>query len=440
MTELFLFIASFIGMIIIILRSYFFKIINVSRINLIMLFALKIVVAFLTLYYYQNHENHQFTSDFQVFYFQAEKLFIQFANYPKELIKIILTSKTETPEINEQLNRLNYWNREFDYGLFNDNQTMIRINLLLLFISKKCYAIHLLCFCFIGFIGLTSLIKTLILYKKRINNFLINGLFLFPTSLIWTSGVLKETLLIGVLGTLIYLIVKLLNTPKPKYAISILIFLFLAIQIKPIFFLLSLPSLIFLIINTYVNTYSSLKLFITVYSICILLFFFTAFITKTAYSKVEKDTIKYGHRFDLLRTLSYKQDDFFYEAKIKNAISTTELNKLNGGIGNLIKTIPDALQNVFLKPSILDIRNIKYWPFILENCLLIFSILYLVKLRIKINWNSPMFLFFIGLSLTIGIFVGLLNPIIGTLVRFKSISYLFLYCGIISIIPYKKPC
>ena len=164
MTELFLFIAYLLGMILVIFKSSFFRLIDLSRLNLIILFLLKVGVAFLILRFYQSYENHKLTSDFQVFYFQAEKLFIQFYNQPKELIHLILTSKSNAEEINHQLNQLNYWNRDFDYGLFNDNQTMIRINLFFLFISNKSYAIHLLLFTFIGFIGLTSLIKTVSLY------------------------------------------------------------------------------------------------------------------------------------------------------------------------------------------------------------------------------------------------------------------------------------
>ena len=439
MTELFLFIAYLLGMIIVISKSSFFRLIDLSRLNLIILFLLKVGVAFLILMFYQSYENHKLTSDFQVFYFQAEKLFIQFHNQPKELIHLILTSKSNAEEINHQLNQLNYWNRDFDYGLFNDNQTMIRINLFFLFISNKSYAIHLLLFTFIGFIGLTSLIKTVSLYDKRIHKFYANGLFLFPTSIIWTSGILKETLLIGILGILIYLTAKQLKIPKNqyKYSLLILISIYFSVHIKPLFVLLSIPSFLFLVINNYIKKYSSLRLFFTTHTIFILLFFIIAAITKTEYSSIKKDTIKYGNKFDLLRSLSYKQDDFFYEAKMKNAESITELNKLDGTAISLIKTIPDAMQNVFLKPSILDVQNKKFWPFIVENCSLIILLIYLFSIRKNIEWTSPLFLFFIGLALTSGIFIGILNPIIGTLVRFKTISYLFLYAGIISIIPKK---
>jgi hypothetical protein len=439
MTELFLFIAFLLGMIIVIFKSSFFSLKDLSRINLIILFLLKVGIAFLTLKYYQSYENHKLTSDFQVFYFQAEKLFIQFYNQPKELINLILTSKSDAEEINLQLNKLNYWNRDFDYGLFNDNQTMIRINLFFLFISNKSYTIHLLLFTFIGFIGLTSLIKTLSLYNNRINKFYANILYLFPTSIIWTSGMLKETLLIGILGTLIYLIAKRLKTPKNKYTISFLILLslYFAMHIKPLFVLLSIPSILFMAINNYIKKHTSLTIFITTHSIFILFFFLITFISKTENSSINKDTIKYGYKFDMLRSLTYKQDDFFYEAKMKKAESTTELNKLDGTTISLIKTIPDAIQNVFLKPSILDIQNKKLWPFIIENCLLIILLIYLFNVRKNIEWTSPLFLFFIGLALTSGIFIGILNPIIGTLVRFKTISYLFLYTGIISIIPKK---
>ena len=250
---------------------------------------------------------------------------------------------------------------------------------------------------------------------------------------------LKETLLIGILGILIYLTAKQLKTPKNqyKYLVLILISIYFSVHIKPLFVLLSIPSFLFLVINNYTKKHSSLTLFVITHSIFILIFFLIAFITKTDNSSINKDTIKYGYKFDLLRSIYYKQDDFFYEAKMKNAESTTELNKLDGTTISLIKTIPDAMQNVFLKPSILDLQNKKFWPFIIENCSLIILLIYLFSIRKNIEWTTPLFLFFIGLALTSGIFIGILNPIIGTLVRFKAISYLFLYAGIISIIPKK---
>ena len=441
MFEKILFAIYLLGMITIIFKASFFNLKDISRFNLSLIFITKIIVGFILLYYYQTFENHKLTSDFQVFYFQAEKLFNQFNNSPSELIKIIINAKSDSILINKQLSNLHYWNRDFDYGIINDNQTMIRINLLFLFISNNYYPIHLLFFSFIGFIGITCLIKTLLLYRQRINRLFINIIYLTPTSLIWTSGMLKETILIGILGIIIYLSNSiLLANSKRKWLIYLLLIIscYLSIYIKPIFILLTIPSFIFLLISTYQTKITPVKLSVVVnISLASLLILVIGF-THTNDKTIEKDNVKYGNNFDLMRIIAYKQDDFFYEAKHKKATSITELNKLDGSIKSLIFTLPDAFQNTFLKPSIFDMQNKKYWPFIIENSFLLVFIISLIKKRDELQWNNPITLFFISLTFTIGLFLGLLNPILGTLLRFKSIVYLFLFSGLISTLPNKK--
>ena len=99
---------------------------------------------------------------------------------------------------------MNFWSRSYNFGLINDNQTIIRFNALIQFFSFGNYQIHNILFNLLSFTGLLAIwkfFKTKFEVKKWM---LLLSLFLFPTVLLWTSGVLKESILIFALGFFLY--------------------------------------------------------------------------------------------------------------------------------------------------------------------------------------------------------------------------------------------
>lgn len=166
------------------------------------LFNLKFVVGifiwFIYTFYYkdvQNNDVHKFYNDALILRNSANE-------NPKAFFQMLIGKEDETtlPSTSQMKN----WERNFDEAPVNENKTIIRLNALLMFVSFKTYFVHILFMCFIsllGFILLVNSVFNLVEIKKTV--LAIPVLFL-PSVLFWTSGVMKEPVLILGLGLFIY--------------------------------------------------------------------------------------------------------------------------------------------------------------------------------------------------------------------------------------------
>ena len=159
-----------------------------SNVTYLPVFLIKLLFSYLLIWYYRDYLDFGDTADLFIYY--NDSLLVNNSNYIGllEKLKIVLniTSNQDSQTI---LKSIGYWEREFDYGFYNDNKTMIRLNILMNFISDQNYYINTLFFVFIAFIGERLLIKTMI----SESNCLVQG----------PPGTGKSQVIINLLGKLI---------------------------------------------------------------------------------------------------------------------------------------------------------------------------------------------------------------------------------------------
>lgn len=134
-----------------------------------------------------------------------------------------------------------------DY-LYNDNRVVIRIHSLLHFISFNSYYVHALFSCFLSFVGITYLYKTIKDYFKGKEIFVLLILCLLPALWFYTGALLKEGLVIFIFGCLLYSLKKLITEGYTlKTLLSVLLLVFISLLLKPylLFFAAALFSLFF---------------------------------------------------------------------------------------------------------------------------------------------------------------------------------------------------
>jgi len=286
-------------------------------------------------------------------------------------------------------------------------------------------------------IGLTAIYRVVQLYFTRKKNALILCLFLLPSVLFWSSGVLKESILFLGIGLLLYATDNLLLKKKGVLHLALVfVTLFLLLYVK--FYVLIVLSPVF--IAWFINRYWKIKKVPVSYLALILL-------GSLALFNSEKINPQYNFKKILVR----KQQDFKGLADHMKSGSQFELSSLEQNFTSIISAVPEALLNCFIRPIPSKNGSIFQWSAIAENLFILLLIFLAVAGRLK-NRGVPQEsknLFWLGITFSILLFtiIGLTTPVAGALVRYKvpalpflSMSLLLLvdFDGIIKRIPILK--
>lgn len=120
-----------------------------------------------------------------------------------------------------------------DY-LYNDNRILIRINSVLNFFANDSYFTLALFNCFIGFIGIYFLYRSFKYFFPGKEYFMLITLCFFPSLWFFSGAVLKEGITIFFLGASSMALKKIIEIPKEKKMIFVLILLiFVDALLKP---------------------------------------------------------------------------------------------------------------------------------------------------------------------------------------------------------------
>ena len=113
----------------------------------------------------------------------------------------------------EYFNKMSNWVRSYDNGLFNDNRLMIRANAFLRIFSFGNYHVHSIILAFLAFMGSFSLSK-LFFEVSRSKVLTYVAVFLVPSLVFWSSGILKEAVLLAALGFFAYHFYQLFDSNR----------------------------------------------------------------------------------------------------------------------------------------------------------------------------------------------------------------------------------
>ena len=313
------------------------------------------------------------------------------------------------------------WNRNFDEAPFNENHTIIKLNALLMFVSFKTYFVHILFFCFFSLIGWVLLTNSILSFADAKNSILALPILFLPSVLFWTSGVLKEPLLVLGLGLLISAIVnrQLSIVNLAKLICGVLIILFTK------FFVLAclLPALV----AYFLFKKNENQIFIVAkYAMVTILLLLVAFNIHYLIPKI-----------NLQQMLVNKQTHSVKEAEYFKAGSRIEIPELKDNALSILETSTVGLWNTLFRPYINETKNVMMLMSAIENFIVI---TFLIMFVTTTGWRHPinlnLFLFLISFSIAYFALIGMCTPVLGNLVRYKTpLLPLFMFAFIIKVNP-----
>lgn len=194
----------------IIIRSPFFKLPGFSSVHTLIVFYLKLGFGAALWYIYTYHYHNRLTSDVFKYYDDSKIMYNAWHHHFGDFIKMLTGIGDSPAHIGSYYKQMNSWGNSYGSTIYNNSHFIIRLNALLLFLSDGYYGVHVIIFCFLSLVGLALIYKSFYPALSDTPKLLFAAVFLFPSVLLWGSGVLKESLVLFGLGLSIRYFQKLL--------------------------------------------------------------------------------------------------------------------------------------------------------------------------------------------------------------------------------------
>jgi hypothetical protein len=349
-------------------------------------------------FYYKDVQNN----DVHKFYKDALVLRDAASENPKAFAQVMIYDDGEEAAITSPMKN---WNRNFDEAPFNENRAIIRLNALMMFISFKTYLVHVLFFCFISLLGWILLTNAVFSLVDARNAIVALPVLLLPSVLFWTSGVMKEPLLILGLGLYISSMARgqwsIVNILKLIIGADIILFT----KFFVLACLLPAATAFFLFRKREERKFILMK-YVLVSFVFVLLSF---------------NINRLVPRINPVQMLANKQAHALKEASYFKAGSKIEIPEIDNSPVSMLKAAGVGTWNTIMRPYIWEAKNIMMLASAVEN---VFVITWLLMCISSTNWkkmqNLNLALFLLTFSLGYFAIVGMATPVLGNLVRYKA--------------------
>ena len=311
----------------------------------------------------------------------------------------------------------------FDINYFKSegNLVIAQIVGVFSFFSFGSYIVMNLFFSMIAFSGLWKLFMLFYEQYPHLHKQLAIATLFLPSMVFWSSGILKDSICIGMIGWLAYSIYHLLYKIKqPVKNIFIVLFSsFTLLMIKPYILYSLTPFLILSILLLYIRNIKSifLKIIIGIF----ILFGFTA----AVYVLSDKLKVQMGEfALESLTERVQSQQQTFINISDQAESSFSLGVDYDGSLSGMVKMAPAAIVATLFRPFIWESRKISTLLSSLEGLgILILTIYVFFKVGpfkfISSTIRDPMIVFCFFFSLVFAVFVGATTLNFGTLVRYK---------------------
>lgn len=370
-------------------------------------------------FYYKDIENN----DVHKFYNDAIVLNNSFSSNPHAFM-CLMTGRGEDTSTAAITTQLHNWNRNFDEAPFNENRTIIRLNALLMFISFRSYFVHILCMCFISLMGWGLLINAVFKNSKAAQASLAFAIMLLPSVLFWTSGVMKEPVLVLGLGLFITGLLGTLSSRSAGFATVG----FGIILISKFFILAALlPAALAHVMFKGIERPG----FVTAkYAVVFALLLSLAF-----------SIHQFAPRIDPAQMLVNKQVHSVKEAIYYHAGSRIDIPAVQANALSILLAAPVGVWNTIARPYLWEGKNMMMVASALENLLVLLIILCcLFQTDYKNLRHLNLVLMLLSFSLAYFALIGICTPVLGSLVRYRApVLPFFLFALLLNIKPEAFP-
>ena len=408
-----LFIGYLSLIIFLIFKCRFLKSLPFSSYIISAVFILKLLAGLTLLWIYSHYYSDRLSSDVLKYFDDGKALYKAFqTGHYLDFFKMLTGIHSSDPGLMKYYKDTEFWFKKFNYNLYNDNRTVIRFNAFALIFSHGSIVIHTLFMSFLSFIGGIALFKIFEKFFKKKKFELLIAVFLIPSVIFWTSGVLKEGILMFAMGLFLWSIIRLSEKLFNYKTILLFLISFFLLSITKFYVLLALipGTIIFLWIKKFPRL-AFIK-FITIHLFFILII-----------------AINPIPRYNFVEITAQKQHDFINMVEtLGNVNSYYQIPRLDASVWSILKNTPTALFNSLFRPLPTDLHSIIMLPPFFENILLLLFIILLFFYHNKTSKAFLPFLYFIiSFTVILLILVGLTTPVIGALVRYKVPALPFIF-------------
>lgn len=445
--EYFIFIVFFLVCLLVLFKNKRLKLVEIPTGWILIAFLSKLTAGIILWYIYTYYYSDKKISDIYKYFYDGHQLAIILKNNPSDFIQVITGNLPNEIQNIETFEKMKFWVKPNSYGIYNDNQTIILIASMLNLATNNNLILAIL------LMSISSFFATIIFYKslhteiqwKRLFFLLI---FFLPSITLWTSGLLKETIIFCALTCFMFFGIRILSKINLISTFGFIISCFVLLVAKTYIFGFVLPSVACIVIIKVFNIRNVKISFATLYAI-ILIFIITwslvhnpvtyNYKNKTEIEKSKEfdrvNQISYqqnvlGNNYNLLEMLRFKQADYKHEARLANAKSLINTKKMDGQLSNFFACIPFGLSNGFARPHILEVNNFMLIFPAFENLFILILLLLVFAFPRKLNSEQHLIVFSLGTFVVITfVFLGLLVPVLGNLIRYKApLLPILFYC------------
>lgn len=388
----------------------FFNIHGISRRFLLTAFIVKVCAGFGLTMIYTYYYDVRLEADTFRYFDDSAFLHKAASENPRAYLRMML-GVDDNKDLMPYLDSMNNWFPAERTTFYNDNRTVIRINALLRWIPFSSYYVHMLIFSFMAFYGLTFIYKAFNKYFPGKKTWLGLILFFTPSLVFWSSGILKEGPLLFVFGITLNILHKIFIRRAfwQHYTLLICCFLFL-FHLKFYVGLLLLPAITgYLWILKTKGPHPLIKTFI---NFC-------------AYFGVAVIWHFINWKWSLFTVLKWKRLDFLGLAKSMNAKSLISTGSLEDNPISFLQNFCWGFINAVTRPLPWEVYSLVILPNAIENILILLFIALCIVFGKRQNFLNIGY-FFLTYAFGLLTIIGLVTPIMGSLVRYKTPAIPFL--------------
>lgn len=381
-----------------------------------------LVFSWLSIYYYKK-------GDTFLYYEIAENLRTNFFENFSETLSTLFTSY-ENLEF-QSYNPLKDYNYNYErITTWNFSRIIFLLNLL----SFGSYIGTTILISVISFIGLWLGYTGLSNLYPSLSKYFLIPFFLIPSALIWSSGILKDTIIVAGVGFFIYAMLGIIHVRR-KTLNSILFWIISMVvlyYLRPIFMFVFLSwSLIWIIplFTRKINFFGNKKIlnvmtFIFLIGIGVIVNYYV-FPVDSKYRVTNLlNTLKGFQTFHSMEVFSFGQNGYTLGGVIEQPI-------------DVLLKIPAAINVTFLRPYFWEVNNLPTLFGAIEANALFVMILVFISKQYKntgVIFKDNNVLFFFLVAITFAAIVGMSSYNFGALSRYKIISVMFLIIAMLMII------
>ncbi len=386
----------------VIFKWRFFEIEGTQKKHFAFFFLLKVAAGILLTLIYTYYYTDQAKADIYRYFNDSKVISSVLFVDPMAWLKIMTGFGIDEPEVFNYVLPTQYFSHPGS-DIVTNNTFIIRVNVLFNYLSFSNIYINTLFLNFASFIGLTALFKALRPYFAGFQQILFVPLFLLPSVLFWSSGLLKESLLFAALG--IYWFTEIDQKFSSWQRISV--------GLIAVFFLAYTKLQVAIIAFVFVNGFWSWRK----YSIY----------TRLLASVIAVAYLSYFYGNYACYILIEKRNEFIELAITESAGSSFDANILEPTIPNLIKLLPEAFINSVLRPFVWDGGKVFQKVFAVENLFFLLAVLLPLRyFKLPKDEKLLLCLTFLFFALANYMIIGITVPVMGAIVHYRVIAAPFL--------------